>query len=276
MRKIKQVRLYHPQIMNIDNGSFDEILNRASSGERIDLTNNSLIIKATRDGELWIITIQNLKNDELPKVADSANGEDEQNLDIPDGKALSYKNIFVYRPDNNLLACAALYGHPQIGKLRLCLEKIAQNLYGETAAIRISVIFNNDLIQRIRNCQRITAAELTSVDLDGEEIDESRLGLFKEFLGGHNIKRTTKIKGLRGENIRRILWPIVEDFLTHRDDDIMPLAIKMEMDGEKVDFQKYYKTYSVEIEMDDENQKYVNYDSLEGALKNIIRNGGIE
>lgn len=273
MKKMKQVRLYHPQLMEAENGTIEDVLRRATNGEVIKLDDNRLILKTRQDEELWVITLQDLKNDELPKVADSANGEGEQNLDIPDGKALSYKNIFVYRPSDNVLAGIMLHGHPQIGKLRLCLDKIANDLYGDDASVRINIIFSNDLIRRIRSCRTITAAELTSLDFDGERISEPRLKLLKEFLGGHNVKRTTKIKGLRGENIKRMLWPIVEDFLSHRDDDILPLAIKMEMDGEKVDFQKYYKTYPVEVEMDKENEKYVDYNSLEDTIKSILRNG---
>ena len=45
----------------------------------------------------------------------------------------------------------------------------------------------------------------------------------------------------------------------------------MNIDGEDVDFQRYYKRHNIEVLMDQENQKYVDYIDLEDKLINALQ-----
>lgn len=96
---------------------------------------------------------------------------------------------------------------------------------------------------------------------------------YEDFLAGKNFDKTTKLKSKNGENIKSIVQFILDDIVGNND---MPdsFDIKMNIDGEEVDFQRYYKRHNIEVLMDQENQKYVDYRDLEDKLINVLQSYG--
>ena len=273
----KIVNFYHPVLSSNFSLYFSDILKEISEKGSIDIKaseNDHFIVVVSTYNEFFVITIQNLKNDELPKVANSINGKDEQDLTIPQGKSLSYKNIFVYDRRKGIMACAVLSNCPQIGKLRACLQNFCSdnNLITKKSDLTFQYIMDHDLVERLKNANKITTATFTSKDYyDGDDIKEKHLEAYKDYLCGHNYYKTTKIKGRKGENIKSIVQSILDDIIGNND---MPesLDISMEIDGEKINFKKYYKKRTIQVNADMRNTKYIDYDNLKDALINCITN----
>lgn len=94
---------------------------------------------------------------------------------------------------------------------------------------------------------------------------------YKDYLCGHNYYKTTKLKGKKGENIKTIVQSILDDIIGNND---MPesLDISMEIDGEKINFKKYYEKRTIQVNTDKQNTKYIDYDSLKDELISCIAN----
>lgn len=195
----------------------------------------------------WVITLQNLKNDELPRIADAEDGNNERNLNMPDGGALSYKNVFVYCPDDNFIRYIKPYSCPQIGKLRACINRLIRidNNFGDIR-VDFGVVARKDVCETLRAAKVISSAMFTSCDYDGANIKETNLYAFKEYLGGKGIKKKTKITGVRGENLKGVLSGVIESILT--DVDVLDyIDVEMVIDGKNVNFKKYYYTADIEV-----------------------------
>ncbi len=274
--KTKNFYFYRPTL-NKDDYAFSDILNvvveQGANGKIVTISEERMIVNAYRDSKLIVIYVQYLKSDELPKVANESDGKDEQNLEVPQGKSLSYKNVFVYDETQNLLITANLHACPQIGRLKMCLREIGKetSILSKNSDLTFSHIVDRGLVDKIKQAKTITTAEFTSRDYySGEMIKEKNLLKYEGFLAGKNFNKTTKLKGKNGENIKSIVQFILDDVVGNND---MPdsFDIKMNIDGEEVDFQRYYKRHNVEVLMDQENQKYVDYKDLEGKLISALQ-----
>lgn len=269
--KTKNIYFYRPTLKK-DDYVFSDLLNvvirQGTNGKIVAISEERVVINAHQNGELIIISVQYLKSDELPKVANESDGKDEQNLEVPKGKSLSYKNVFVYDVPRNLLVAANLHACPQIGRLKMCLREIGKevNMLSKNSDLTFSHIMDRGLVDKIKQAKTITTAEFTSRDYySGEMIKERNLLKYEEFLAGKNFDKVTRLKGKSGENIKSIVQFILDDVVGNSD---MPdsFEIKMNIDGEEVNFQRYYKRHNVEVQMDQENQKYVDYKDLERKL----------
>ena len=268
MLKAKKVLLYHAHVNGADD--LGQILAKIGSlpQERriVDFGDVKIVLDLKPIDGSWIITLQELKSGELPKVANSQDGSDEIPLNIPDGKALSSKNVFVFDQDKNILGSIRLYGCQQMGRLRSCLEKIAYLTGSDKVEIKFTVVFEKGLAMKLANAKEITTATFTSLDYDGSEIDEGRLSAYKEYLSGKGFQRKTIISGKRRcDNIKAVVQPIIDDFLSYGD---APVDIEMKVDGENINFQRYYKTYSVSVQIDD--QRFINYDDLTCKVCKVV------
>ena len=85
-------------------------------------------------------------------------------------------------------------------------------------------------------------------------------------MGGINYDKTTKLHGKKGENIIQTVQFILDDIISGND-FVENFRISMKVDGETIDFSKYFKKYSISVLMDEQNKKYVDYDDL---IKKII------
>lgn len=277
--KTKNFYFYRPTL-NRDNYTFPDLLNavieQGTNGKIVTIGEERMVVNAYRNGEPAIICVQYLKSDELPKVANESDGKDEQNLEVPQGKSLSYKNIFAYDDQQNLLITAHLHACPQIGRLKMCLREIGKEagILSKNSDLTFSHIMDRGLVDKIKQAKTITTAEFTSRDYySGEMIKEKNLLKYEDFLAGKNFDKITKLKSKNGENIKSIVQFVLDDIVGNND---MPdsFDIKMNIDGEEVDFQRYYKRHNIEVLMDQENQKYVNYKDLEDKLINALRSYG--
>lgn len=269
--KTKNFYFYRPTL-NKDDYTFSDLLNvvikQGVNGEIVTIGEERMIVNAYRNGKFVVIYVQYLKSDELPKVANESDGKDEQNLEVPQGKSLSYKNVFVYDDQRNLLITANLHACPQIGRLKMCLREIGKeaNMLSKNSDLTFSHIMDRGLVDKIKQAKTITTAEFTSRDYySGEMIKEKNLLKYENFLAGKNFDKITKLKSRNGENIKSTVQFILDDVVGNND---MPdsFDIKMNIDGEDVDFQRYYKRHNIEVLMDRENQKYVDYKDLEDKL----------
>lgn len=277
--KKRTVFLYHPVLEKVSDdinfGSMLENLRLIGRGVFVIGDDNSTerhVVRIGGDGNKYLISIQKLKTEDLPKVANSNDGSNETDLTIPDGTALSFKNVFAYDREKGVMAAAKLGSCPQIKVFRDCIQKIArENISGcENVIVVTSMIFERGLTERLMRIESITMAEFRSDDFYGEEISGTRLEHYKEYLSGHGYTKTTKLKGLEGRFLRRTLAPIIEDIIANH--GMLPehINIRMKADGEDIDFGKYYKKYIVEVSDNETNRKYLNYDDLEDKLTNII------
>lgn len=161
----KIVNFYYPVLPSDSSIYFFDILSKIAEKGSIDIKapdNNHFIITASVYNGLFAITIQNLKNDELPKVANSTDGEDEQDLTIPQGKSLSYKNIFIYDKSKNIMTCAVLSNCPQIGKLRTCLQDYCKNngFIKKKSDLTFQYLIDRNLVERLRNAKKLQQPRL--------------------------------------------------------------------------------------------------------------------
>lgn len=235
--------------------------------------NIKLILKIALKNNLKIITLQELKTGELGKIADEDTGENEEPLGMPPGKLLSYKNIFIYDEKQNILGYVKLNSHPQQGKLKFHLEKILQNLDDyKNIKIRFGAIFEKGLVEKIKNAKNITTAEFVSTT-DAEDVKNNEtMKKHQDWLGGKYFNKTTKITGKKGANIKSIIQSFIDDYLGNNDISENFTKIGMTIDGEYVNFFKYWKKIPVEILEDRDDKKYVNYKDLEEKLLEIVSN----
>lgn len=276
LSKTKNFYFYRP-ILNRDGYIFSDLLNavigQGMNGKVVTIGEERMVVNACRSGEFTVIYVQYLKSDELPKVANESDGKDEQNLEVPQGKSLSYKNVFAYDIQRDLLIAAHLHACPQIGRLKMCLREIGKEvgILSKNSDLTFLHIMDRGLVDKIRQAKIITTAEFTSRDYySGEMIKEKNLLKYESFLAGKNFDKITKLKGKNGESIKGIVQFILDDIISNND---MPdsFDIKMNIDGEEVDFQRYYKRHNIEVLMDQENQKYVDYKDLESKLINTLQ-----
>lgn len=274
--KTKNFYFYHPTL-NKDDYTFSDLLNfiieQGTNGKIVTIGEERMIVNAYHNGKFVVIYVQYLKSDELPKVANESDGKDEQNLKVPQGKSLSYKNVFAYDDRQNLLVTARLHACPQIGRLKICLREIGKEvgILSKNSDLTFSHIMNRGLVDKIKQAKIITTAEFTSRDYySGEMVKEKNLLKYENFLAGKNFDKITKLKGKNGESIKGIVQFILDDIIGNND---MPdsFDIKMNIDGEEVDFQRYYKRHNIEVLMDRKNQKYVDYKDLEDKLVNALQ-----
>ena len=158
----KKVVLYHLTLESDIFDNFSDVLERISqeneTDRRIVIKPDNFIVKVSqKDNERFLITIQRLTDEDLPKMADGDNGENEEELSIPDGKKLSYKNVFIYDKNDSMLAMAKLQGHPQNGKFTKCITELVKH-YAEPNNkfnIHLAQITDNDLREKIKNAKNI-------------------------------------------------------------------------------------------------------------------------
>ncbi|MBQ3352667.1 hypothetical protein IJG91_03385 [Candidatus Saccharibacteria bacterium] len=271
--KEKKVLLYHPHVNHMD-GNFGDLLDaiclEIGSEKVVDVGEVKLVFRLSKEDSVWFIRLQELKADELPKIADFENGANEKNLDLPDGKGLSYRNVFAYDEAKNIIASVKISGCPQNGRLKRCIESITKEIgILEKVTVRFSIIFEKGLVEKIRNAEVISVAEFSSLDYDGSSISEDRFSKYKDYIGGKDYSKITTIKGKNGANIKGVLQPVIDDFISH-EDGALPVAIKMDIDNEPVDFQRYYKVRRIQVAMDNQSSKHVDYDDLLTKLKKIV------
>ncbi|MBR2543659.1 hypothetical protein IKF03_03665 [Candidatus Saccharibacteria bacterium] len=276
--KQKDIFLYHPTI-ELCSYEFGELLKQISQlplVDRIiaDVDENRYILLVEQKLDTYIITLRKLKNDELPKIADTKTGDNESNLEIPSDMSLSYKNLFAYNSKNNSLAMTIINLCPRISTLRKILEKIAKDKMDGCAKItlRFVMVFRKGLTEKLMQANSITTAEFRADDYYGDNIDETRLKKYKDYLSGNGYIKTTKLKGKRGQNIKKVVAPIIEDILSNNGQLLDGINIKMTIDGEKIDFTRYYQKNTVDVLLDENNKRYLDYSDLEKKLITIAKN----
>lgn len=271
--KTKHIDFYHPTL-NSDTYNFSFLLRTlidkyGSDGKTVPIADGeNLVVSARTTDGMIIICAQALKSDELPKVANESDGKDERNLEVPSGKSLSYKNIFIYSTSSNLLVTTNLSACPRVGKLKMFLKILGkeEGIITKDSDLAFLRIMDRGLVERLKQAKSITMAQFTSKEYyGGDSIDERNFEKYKEFLAGKNFEKTTKLRGKKGENIKNIVQFILDDIIGNHD---MPdlFSIRMNIDGEPIDFQRYYKKYPLDVQMDRNNHKYVDYVDLEKRL----------
>lgn len=281
MQKEKKVFIYHPSILGVElgNDGFAGVLNRLCPSQSntfpINLDNqddNKAILHIERDGSNYAISLQRLKEKDLPKIANADDGSNEVDLMMPNGTALSFKNLFIYNHEKGILVSAKLGSCPQISMFRECLQKIIRSeIPGFERAIFVTrMIFERGLVGKLRDAVSISMAQFSSNDFYGEEISGTRLDQYKEYLSGQGYAKTTKLKGIRGQNLKTQLMPIIEDIVANGGTLPEHIKIKMEIDGDSVDFSKYYKMYKIMVKVDEANHRYLDYADLKSKLLEII------
>ena len=281
MQKDKKAILYHPTTLNCEYGFGDLISNLSSLPPNnltiVDGDGSRYVVSFSVNSGISIISIKKLKNDELPKVADFDTGSNEINLEMPEGMSLSYKNIFVYDSQKNVLAMVRLSSCPQVGALRKCLEEIARENLLNCSRLRIQcpLIFKRGLADTLRNANSITMAKIRAEDYYGDNIDESRLEPYRRFMVGENCITTVEIKRKRQADIRDAVSELIADAIAN---GVPPdgISVQMRIDGEVIDFSKYYRQYPIQVRADVSNVKYLDYGDLEAKLLQIVSTFGVE
>ncbi len=184
---------------------------------------------------------------------------------------MSYKNYFIFNSQNGVLGVAKLSLCPRVARLASVIRTVISSSYEslgipENARVNFSQIFETGLKERLRTAKTVTMAQITSFDYCGEDISEKDFGAYKDFMGGINYDKTTKLHGKKGENIIQTVQFILDDIISGND-FVENFRISMKVDGETIDFSKYFKKYSISVLMDEQNKKYVDYDDL---IKKII------
>lgn len=280
MQKEKKVFVYHPSITGVSIPvDFGVVLGQLCSSrggvfvvDRDDHNDNKIILRILRDAHNYVISVQKLKEEDLPKVASVNDGSNEVNLTMPEGTALSFKNLFIYNCDKGILVAAKLGSCPQIRNFRECLQKIVRDEISgfEHAILVTAMVFERGLTEKLNNAESITMAQFRSDDFYGEEVDGTRLEQYKDYLSGQGYTRTTKLSGIRGGNLKTKLMPIIEDIVSNGGELPEHMKIKMKIDGDEVDFGKYYKMYRVMVGVSESNHKYLDYDDLKLKLLGVI------
>lgn len=281
MQREKKVFIYHPNILGVRLGDdgFAGVLNHLCSSQNgifsIDpdeQCSSRVILHIEHDGGNYAISLQKLKEEDLPKIANASDGSNEVDLAMPDGTALSFKNLFIYNHEKGILVSAKLGSCPQIGMLRKCLQKIIRNeIPGFERAIFITpMVFERGLVDKLRGAVSISMAQFSSQDFYGEEISGTRLDQYKEYLSGQGYAKTTKLKGLMGQNLKAQLAPIIDDIIANGGTLPEHIKIKMEIDGDSVDFSKYYKMYKIMVKVSETNHRYLDYNNLKLKLLQIV------
>ena len=214
----------------------------------IEFGNVRSICSVASFGNYWVINIQNLKNDELPLIADLANGSGETRLEVPDGKALSYRNIFVYRKVDNIICHIKPYGCPQGGKLRACINCILKNSTDfKDVRVDFGAIINRNYAEILKSAKKITSAKFVSVDNSGADIGELDRKIFGEYMSGRGIRRETKLSGVKGKNLKGALIGVIDSLISSAD-ALNYLGITMTIDGKNVNFGRYLKTEYIDVD----------------------------
>lgn len=275
--KSKNVFLYHPLCIGDDGISFAEVIdNMLRLGSDFNVTARGVksVLGISASDDWIIISLQNLSNDDLPKIANDDDGKDEKEIDIPEGKSLSYRNCFVFNRKSNLLGAAKLSLCPHISRLAGVFNKVISENFSEMGVsknlrVRFSQIFEKGLGEKLRNARTITMAQVTSLERSGENISEKDFGRYKDFMGGVGYTKTTKLHGNKGANIKHLVQFILDDII-QGNDFVEDFQISMKVDGEAINFNQYYKKYIINVDLDDENRKYVDYDCLIKAVIGVM------
>ncbi len=275
MAKERNVFVYHPTIVSDENLEFKDIL--LSIGEsadpfRFELDNHTYYsLKIENCSNLIIITLQMLTDKDLPYIANMSDGGNEKQIEIGEDEALSYKNIFVYDPTSNKLFEVKITNCPKVGRLKLCLQDLYSQTISSSVRIRFGAVMSNNLIDLLKHAKSITSATITSLDYRGDQVNESELKKYKDYLGGQDHTKTTKIKGKKGANIKHIISNFLDDAISGYDIDSL-FSISMDIDGRHVNFNKYYRQIPISISDDPKNKKCIDYADLREKLQEVAKN----
>ena len=268
----KNIFFYHPTTINCDIDfsefvSWFAMLSQNARTYRLDSDCN-IVIDIERRAEVFIITLYKLKNNELPKVANEMDGSEEVNLLMPQCKALSFKNIFIYRPKGNILATARLGGCPGVSTLKTSLMWIAK-ANSSDIKLRFDMIFRRDLSRVLRNANTITMVDIRADELCGEDIDLERSKLYHEYIGGRSYVKSTKLKAKKDENLKNIVINILEDIIANGQPPD-GVSVKMTIDGRDINFEKYCEKQIISVETERQNGKYLDYDNLIEKMLQVV------
>lgn len=283
MRKPRDVFLYHSACNHSDGLTFDVIVERIAE---LDTSKRSVVVRGVRSvlciestDDFWILSLQNLSNDDLPKVANDDDGGDEQNLDVPQGKAMSYKNCFVFNRKTNVLGMAKISMCPRVARLAAVINSIIRQEYEELGVpedtkVRFPQIFEKGLAERLSSAKTITMAQISMKDYYGDNVKEKDFGAYKDYMGGLNYSKVTKLHGRNGANIKEVVQFIIDD-VVQCNDIVNDFEISMKVDGERINFSQYFKRYNVSVLMDENNHKYVDYVDLIREVASIVGAYGV-
>lgn len=271
--------LYHPTLSGYDGSPcelFGELLSNPNTFPHVitDRGGKFVLNLERRSEDIWLITVQALKSDEFPKMADDSDGRNEEDLTLPSGKSLSYKNIFIYSTPKNLFVAARLHSFPSTRRLAFCLKSVVEELEINNGAfsLRLGQLFEHSLVEKLRAANAITFAEFTSMsDYYGDNINEDRLTPYDQYLGGQDYTKTTRLRGKRGANIKHVVNAVIEDYIANGG---LPegLGVKMKVDGEDINFRKFFKKFPIDVMMEEENSNHIDYCLLERKLIDVIDN----
>ena len=118
-------------------------------------------------------------------------------------------------------------------------------------------------------------AKIRAEDYYGDNIDESRLEPYRRFMVGENCITTVEIKRKRQADIRDAVSELIADAIAN---GVPPdgISVQMRIDGEVIDFSKYYRQYPIQVRADVSNVKYLDYGDLEAKLLQIVSTFGVE
>lgn len=270
---IRNAFVYHPTVVSEEGINFEDILR--SIGEydepiqiNVDSHTNYSLKIAERDG-FFVLSLQRLSNGNLPFVANMADGSDEKQLEIGDNEGLSFKNIFVFNLNTNKLFGIRPDNLPKAGRLRLCLQDLYNKTVSEKVKIRFGAVMNRDLVNIINDAKTITSATITSLDR-GDNINEPLLTKYDQYLGGVDYIKTTKLKGKKGANIKHLVAGILSD-ITDGYELESYLGISMCIDGQSINFNRFYRQIPLDLKEDSRNKRYLDYSDLEEKLIRLAK-----
>lgn len=276
MMKRRSVVLYHPATVGCQ-VNFEQVLDELSA-----LRKQQMIVLGPDNESKYVVTIktllnkyviivQKLKIDDLPRIAQEADGQKEAPLVIPEGMSLSFKNIFIFDRDKNILAMSVLGSCPQVGALQRCLKELMRKYIDgcERGNCRFAMIMERGFTDALRDSTTITMAEFTSKDFYGESISEDRFDAYEKYLGGIGYTQKVKLRGIRGMNLKEKLLPVIDDIISY---GLPPeeIGIKMAIDGEDINFSKYYKKYHIWVRVGGMRNKSLDYNDLERKMTQIV------
>ena len=243
-------------------GDFDNILSEIgdtgsdsmeySYGER-----RYIFREAITDSGFVVLVLQSLRGDNLPKTANVTDGSDVEPLVLDEGRALSQNSIFVFDREKGVLAATRQFqGGASVAMLARAIRGIVKEYKGLDFGLRFTAITKKDLRGFLKKAKTITEAKFTSCDVDGEDITAKDIGPFKDYLAGKDVQKVTKIKSLKGGDLKPRLEKEIEYCLEHEIENL-PIDISMKIDGQKVDFSMFLESEMIQVKKEPGDNRYI-------------------
>ena len=235
MKKVsKKINFIKPVLLDTEgDAKFTDILSEIS-----ELDNSDRIIKfdslyaqvyvqinVKTSEDCFIIELDKVDKSDNPIVKNLATDEIRE-LDLAEGEGLLYGNIFVYNPEENIIAFAMQgTGHPRQGLLKAVINSIIQDkgnniLDGKVKISRFSISLNKDslFIEKVKKAIKITTATFVSENFnEHKSIGNGNKSQYDSFLAGQEIRRTTTIQGIGKRNIKDTVNFFIQDMINNEE-----------------------------------------------------------